>query len=140
MSRIDKAKAFRSRLNVAVSGMAQAGTIDADVVASVAEEFKLGGRYVKGELRSFDGKLYRCKKETTAAKKAPDKDAAGWELAGASETINGTVYPEWVKPANKKAGYKKGDVVACEGKVYESTEDGNTWKPDSGAGWLVKQA
>jgi hypothetical protein len=59
MSRIDRAKAFRSRLNVAVSGMAQAGTIDADVVASVTEGFKLGGNYVKRALRSFDGKLYR---------------------------------------------------------------------------------
>lgn len=39
-------------------------------------------------------------------------------------------YPEWVQPLGGHDAYKTGDRVTFNGKVYESTIDGNVWAPD----------
>ena len=39
-------------------------------------------------------------------------------------------YPEWVQPLGGHDAYKTGDRVMYQGKVYESTIDGNVWAPD----------
>ena len=45
-------------------------------------------------------------------------------------------YPEWVQPLGGHDAYKTGDRVMYQGKVYESTIDGNVWAPDVyPAGW-----
>lgn len=45
-------------------------------------------------------------------------------------------YPEWVQPLGGHDAYKTGDRVTYQGKVYESTIDGNVWAPDVyPAGW-----
>ena len=45
--------------------------------------------------------------------------------------------PEWVQP-DATTAYKKGDRVMFEGKVYESTMDGNVWSPTAyPAGWQL---
>lgn len=45
--------------------------------------------------------------------------------------------PEWVQPTAANP-YKKGDRVMFEGKVYESTIDGNVWSPSAyPAGWQL---
>ena len=45
--------------------------------------------------------------------------------------------PEWVQPTAANP-YKKGDKVMFEGKVYESTIDGNVWSPSAyPAGWQL---
>lgn len=41
-----------------------------------------------------------------------------------------TSYPEWVQPLGGHDAYKTGDRVTFNGKVYESTIDGNVWAPD----------
>lgn len=45
-----------------------------------------------------------------------------------------TSYPEWVQPLGADVPgfepYKTGDRVTYQGKVYESTIDGNVWAPD----------
>lgn len=51
-----------------------------------------------------------------------------------------TSYPEWVQPLGADVPgfepYKTGDRVMYQGKVYESTIDGNVWAPDVyPAGW-----
>lgn len=38
--------------------------------------------------------------------------------------------PEWVQPTGANP-YKKGDKVMFEGKIYESTIDGNVWSPSA---------
>lgn len=44
--------------------------------------------------------------------------------------------PEWVQPLGGHDAYKTGDRVMYQGKVYESTIDGNVWAPDVyPAGW-----
>lgn len=45
--------------------------------------------------------------------------------------------PEWKQPTAANP-YKKGDKVMFEGKVYESTIDGNVWSPSAyPAGWQL---
>ncbi len=45
-------------------------------------------------------------------------------------------YPEWKQPLGAHDAYKTGDRVTFEGKVYESTIDGNVWSPAVyPAGW-----
>ena len=45
--------------------------------------------------------------------------------------------PEWVQP-DATTAYKKGDKVVFEGKIYESTIDGNVWSPTTyPAGWQL---
>ena len=49
-------------------------------------------------------------------------------------------YPEWTQPVGADVPgfepYKTGDRVMYQGKVYESTIDGNVWAPDLyPAGW-----
>lgn len=45
-------------------------------------------------------------------------------------------YPEWVQPTGSHDAYNTGDRVTYNGKVYESTMDGNTWSPDAyPSGW-----
>lgn len=41
---------------------------------------------------------------------------------------NPSVIPEWEQPSSTN-GYKKGDRVRFEGKVYESLIDNNVWSP-----------
>lgn len=45
-------------------------------------------------------------------------------------------HPEWTQPLGGHDAYKTGDRVTYQGKVYESTIDGNVWAPDVyPAGW-----
>ena len=45
--------------------------------------------------------------------------------------------PEWVQPTAANP-YKKGDKVMFEGRIYESTIDGNVWSPSAyPAGWQL---
>lgn len=53
-----------------------------------------------------------------------------------TEPVEPTI-PEWVQP-DAVTAYKKGDKVMFEGKIYESTIDGNVWSPTAyPAGWQL---
>ena len=53
-----------------------------------------------------------------------------------TEPVEPTI-PEWVQP-DATTAYKKGDKVMFEGKIYESTIDGNIWSPSAyPAGWQL---
>ena len=57
-----------------------------------------------------------------AESEAPDEPA---------EPDTGDTYPEWVQPTGAHDAYNTGDRVTYNGRVYESTMDGNTWSPDA---------
>ena len=53
-----------------------------------------------------------------------------------TEPVEPTI-PEWVQP-DATTAYKKGDKVMFEGKIYESTIDGNVWSPSAyPQGWQL---
>lgn len=46
--------------------------------------------------------------------------------------------PEWKQPEGGHDAYKVGDRVTYNGKVYESTINGNVWAPEAyPQGWKV---
>lgn len=56
-------------------------------------------------------------------------EAAGTEPTEPGEEPEDDI-PEWVQPLGGHDAYKTGDRVTYQGKVYESTIDGNVWAPD----------
>ena len=99
--------------------------------------------YNTGDIVNYNGTLY--KSTINGNVWAPDVYPAGWELMestspepepGGGEEPKPTDYPEFVQPTGAHDAYNTGDRVTYNGKVYESTIDGNVWSPDAyPAGW-----
>ena len=92
--------------------------------------------YNTGDVVNYNGTLYESVINGNVW--APDVYPAGWqEVSGAVEPDPGTdpetpaTYPEWVQPSGAHDAYNTGDRVTYNGKVYESTMDGNVWAPDA---------
>lgn len=63
-------------------------------------------------------------------------ESASTEPVDPGEEPATETYPEWTQPLGAHDAYKTGDRVTFEGKVYESTIDGNVWSPAVyPAGW-----
>ena len=103
--------------------------------------------YSAGDVVNYNGTLYRSLIDGNVW--APDVYPAGWELVDGgvdpspepepdpgTDPEEPTDYPEWVQPSGAHDAYNIGDRVSYNGKIYESTMDGNTWSPDAyPAGW-----
>lgn len=111
---------------------------DALKVKALYDEWRAGGEYGEGGRCVYGGDLYRCLQAHTAlAEWTPDKAPSLWAkvLPGQEGNRPESGYAEWVRPDSTNP-YKKGDRVTCGGHVWESTSDGNIWKPgDVGAPW-----
>lgn len=95
--------------------------------------------YSKGDKVTFEGKTY----ESIIDSNVWSPTTYGWKEVenttdgdGTEEPENPetTEYPEWIQPTGAHDAYAKGDKVTYNGKVYESTTDGNVWSPDA-YGW-----
>ena len=94
--------------------------------------------YKDGNLRTYEGKLYRCLPpgHTSQADWTPDKTPSLWKLA-ADPTAE---YPEWSQPMGSFDVYNIGDKVTYKDRKWISTENDNVWAPDA-FGWSeVKEA
>ena len=100
--------------------------------------------YNTGDIVNYNGTLY--KSTINGNVWAPDVYPAGWELVestgpepepgGGGEEPEPSEYPEFVQPTGAHDAYNVGDRVTYNGKVYESTMNGNVWAPDAyPAGW-----
>ena len=87
--------------------------------------------YNVGDIVNYNGQLY---KSTIGGNVwPPNVYPTGWETVesgGETEPEEPATYPEWVQPAGAHDAYNTGDRVTYNGKIYESTVDGNTWSPD----------
>ena len=99
--------------------------------------------YKKGDIVNYKGTLYESLIDGNVW--SPDVYAAGWELVKESpeepeepdEPIT-EEYPDWVKPTGAHDAYNIGDIVKYNGKLYQSTINGNVWAPDAyPAGWTL---
>lgn len=121
-------------------------TMDADTdtekmleVASVFPAYKVGKAYKVKDVFSYgknsvgDPQLYQVLQDhTSSAEWTPDVATSLYKAIGVTEDG----YPEWVQPIGASDAYNTGDVVSYNGKLYQSTIDGNVWAPDSyPAGW-----
>lgn len=109
--------------------LAESGQID-DVTASeqsaLFAQWEPGVNYTVGNLRRYEGTLYRCVQAHTAQTGwEPDKTAALWAVTSdpAEE------WPAWSQPLGAHDAYSAGDKVCHNGKHWASTVDANVWEP-----------
>ena len=101
--------------------------------------------YNTGDIVNYRGTLYESLINGNVW--SPDAYPAGWQAveSGSGSEEPGpeepATYPEWVQPTGGHDAYNTGDRVTYNGKVYESTMDGNTWSPDAyPQGWTEVEA
>lgn len=95
-----------------------------------------GTAYTAGERISDEvGNLYRVVQDHTSQADWPIQDTPALYTPLGVTTEEPDAIPEWVQPSGAHDAYKTGDRVLYQGKVYESTMDGNVWAPDV-TGWI----
>lgn len=110
--------------------LAESGSID-DVTATEHTDcfaaWVAGVAYAVGNIRQYDGQLYKCVQAHTSQEDwTPDSAASLWTKIGdpAEE------YPAWSQPIGAHDAYNAGDKVSYNGKHYVSDVNGNVWQPD----------
>lgn len=90
-----------------------------------------GVAYVKGDIRQYDGLLYRCiQAHTSQSDWTPSAAASLWaRIADPTQE-----WPEWIQPAGAHDAYAKGAKVSHNGKHWISTAEANVWEPGA-YGW-----
>lgn len=142
---VEAAKELRRRIDastaaaqVTVAPLIAAETLTDEQVDAVTAAFPAwSGDGVKvgvGDLRSYDGVLYRCvQAHVTQDDWTPAATPALW--VSVRKTTGGAP-DEWVQPTGAQDAYNVGDRVTFQGAVYESVIDGNVWSPSGyPAGW-----
>lgn len=104
----------------------------AETVTTLFPKWRVGVEYAVDTRVQHDEKLYKCVQAHTSQEGwEPDNTPALWTRVAKEGEI-----PEWVQPTGAQDAYNTGDKVRYEGKVYESTIDGNVWSPtDYPQGW-----
>lgn len=109
--------------------LAESGNID-DVTAaehtSLFAPWAASVAYKAGDIREYEGNLYRCvQAHTSQADWTPDVSASLWSKIG-DPTVE---FPEWSQPVGAHDAYAKGDRVSYDNKRWVSTADANVWQP-----------
>lgn len=107
--------------------------------------------YMTGDCCTWEGKIYRSNHDNNVWSPTdyptywdevsindgpyePGQEPEEPEQGGEQEET----YPEFVQPTGAHDAYNTGDRVTFEGKVYESTMDGNTYSPTAyPQGWQL---
>ena len=124
--RVDKVDITQS---IAFVTLAEAGQID-DVTASehadMFAEWTYPIAYVVGQMRQYNGQLYKCVQAHTSQEDwTPDVSASLWSATSdpAEE------YPDWSQPVGAHDAYGLGDKVTHNDKHWVSEVDDNVWEP-----------
>ena len=119
--------------------MAEAGSIDDVTAAEHADLFSPWAYpvgYTKGNIRRYNGALYRCLSDhTSQADWTPDAAPSLW--VGVSDPAE--EWPKWSQPVGAHDAYSAGAKVSHNGKHWISTTDGNVWEPGV-YGWTEETA
>lgn len=109
--------------------LCEVGTLDMVTASEHAElfaEWAYPIAYTVGQLRRYNGTLYKCvQAHTSQADWTPDTAASLWSVAAdpAEE------WPAWSQPVGAHDAYAKGDKVSHNGKHWTSSVDNNVWEP-----------
>lgn len=119
--------------------MTEAGSIDDTTAAEHADlftEWAYPIAYTKGQIRRYNGALYKCVQDhTSQADWTPDKAASLWSCtADPAEE-----WPAWSQPVGAHDAYSAGAKVSHKGKHWVSTTDNNVWEPGM-YGWTEQEA
>lgn len=90
-----------------------------------------GVAYVKGDIRQYNGLLYRCAQPHTSQSDYTPSTAVSLWTRISDPTQE---WPEWIQPAGAHDAYAKGAKVSHNGKHWISTADANVWEPGA-YGW-----
>ena len=82
--------------------------------------------YAKGDIRQYNGLLYRCAQpHTSQSDRTPSAAVSLWtRIADPTQE-----WPEWIQPTGAHDAYAKGAKVSYDGKHWISTADANVWAP-----------
>ncbi len=109
--------------------LAESGSID-DVTAGehvdLFSPWESGIAYAVGNLRQYDGSLYRCTQaHTSQADWTPDAAVSLWvKTSDPAEE-----WPQWSQPVGAHDAYDLGAKVTHDGKHWTSTTSANVWEP-----------
>ena len=96
-------------------------------VSMLYADWTVGESYVIGDIRRYEGALYRALQASTGADiYPPDVFVSGWKRIGDPDEEG--VFP-WAQPLGATDAYNKGDKVTHDGKTWVSDIDGNVWAP-----------
>lgn len=109
--------------------LTEAGSIDLVTAAEHAElfaEWAFHINYKTGQIRRYDGTLYKCVQDHTSQE--------GWTPPEAPSLWSKTSdpaeeWPEWIAPIGAHDSYSLGAKVSHNGKHWTSTVDNNVWEP-----------
>lgn len=133
-----RVQTMKTPMSIAFVKMAEKGEID-EVTASEHTDLFLpwttSTSYVIGDLRSYEGILYKCLQAHTSQDDwTPDISASLWK----NLSMNESGIQEWSQPISSADAYNTGDEVMYKGVHYKSTIDNNVWAPDAyPQGWEV---
>ena len=109
--------------------MAEAGSIDPVTAAEHADlfaEWAYPIAYTVGQIRRYNGTLYKCvQAHTSQAYWAPPAAPSLWSLT-ADPTEE---WPEWIQPIGAHDAYDLGAKVSHNGKHWTSDVAANVWEP-----------
>ena len=114
---------------VAFVALCEVGTLDTVTASEHTElfaEWAYPIAYTVGQLRRYNGTLYKCvQAHTSQADWTPDMAASLWSVAAdpAEE------WPAWSQPVGAHDAYAAGDKVSHNGKHWTSSVDSNVWEP-----------
>lgn len=127
---IEQAQAIREAMDYAGASLDEETAM---VCVALYRPWVIGTTYKKDEYFTYgvnrvgDPQLYKVVQDhTSQADWTPDSNPALYTPIGLDESG----YPIWSKPTGAHDAYNKGDIVSYNGKLYQSTIDGNTWSPD----------
>ena len=114
---------------VAFVALCEVGTLDAVTASEHAElfaEWVYPVAYTVGQLRRYNGTLYKCvQAHTSQADWTPDTAASLWSVA--ADPVE--EWPAWSQPIGAHDAYAKDAKVSHNGKHWTSTVDSNVWEP-----------
>lgn len=133
MKNIDWVAVARKIRPIIEEAMQSAPDEKAASVAFLFPHWKSGMLCEEGKRVQYNGVLYHILQTHTAQDDwTPD---AAPSLFAEVLIPDENVIPEWKQPDSTN-GYKKGDKVMFEGKIYESLIDNNIWSPSEyPGGW-----
>lgn len=122
---VEQAQAIRAGMQ-ALARTAPDAVLLAQPMAMYDEWSAESVEYVSGDIRRYNGLLYRCvQAHTSQATWTPEAAASLWtRIADPAQE-----WPEWIQPTGAHNAYAKGAKVSHNGKHWISDVDANVWEP-----------
>lgn len=137
MNRLQAAEQLRRALQLFCATLGDERAME---VASVYPAWAADVYYNAGDIVSYgtnsvgDPQLYKVAQGHMSQGIYPP--GAGTESLYTAFGLDDSGYPLWAQPSGAHDAYNTGDVVNYNGKLYQSTMDGNVWSPEVyPAGW-----